>query len=89
MVPDAREVDPATKIQHEELHALIVDAVMKNATDLEAASLLEKLQGRSYAQAAQNLGKTTKQVDHALQRAQAKLLRNLRAEPDLRALLTR
>ena len=59
-------------IDHENIQSLR-EEILKVATPLEQEILLDYLNGRSYTEIAQRLGKDSKSIDNALQRIRRKL----------------
>jgi RNA polymerase sporulation-specific sigma factor len=76
IIADPQSAEPERIAVDRALHAALVDAVMgAGLSDLEATVLLARLKDNKYQEIAEQVGRTTKAVDNALQRIAVKLKR--------------
>ena len=76
VLPDTENINPESIILNEEQENLTVNHMLGKLSKLEKEILSYYIEGMSYSEIAQIIGRSEKSVDNAIQRIRAKMVRH-------------
>ena len=76
VLPDTENINPESIILNEEQENLTMNHMLGKLSKLEKEILSYYIEGMSYSEIAQIIGRSEKSVDNAIQRIRAKMVRH-------------